>query len=202
MKKNAGGMKGPGWLKAERPGDAQARPVEATWQRELEFGPYEGVQCAKLAGDAQVDSPGVGLLKAETIRLFMIEDPTTPPTDTGRRPPCARSVTGLRARTFRIADANRRRSSFASLAAPPTAEPRSASVARGAAAVASPKRPGVAQATPVAASTNPLSPAAAPTPDGRQIHVAGELLQVEALLGDKSTEVRAFTSSETWCSAS
>ncbi len=60
VKKNAGSLRGPGWFKGVRPEDATPRPIEATWTRELEFGPHDGVQRAKMAGDAHVESLGVG----------------------------------------------------------------------------------------------------------------------------------------------
>ncbi|HVU90353.1 MAG TPA: hypothetical protein VHD36_23690 [Pirellulales bacterium] len=192
IKKNAGGMKGPGWMKAERPGDAKARPVEATWKRELEFGPYEGVQCAKLAGDAQFESPGVGLLKAETIRLFMIEDPDVPATTTERRRLVPDRLQAFERVHFESPTLSGDVHHLQVWLRRPPPSRAIASAARGAPAVAGPRRPGTAPVAAAAATTanaNPLSPAAAPNADGRQIHVSGELLQVEALLGEESTDV-------------
>ena len=39
----------------------------------------------KAAGQAHVESAGVGLLNAETIRLFLLEDQSSPPNAAGRR---------------------------------------------------------------------------------------------------------------------
>ena len=56
LKKNAGNLRGPGWLRGTRPEERGPRAVEATWTKLLEFGPVEGHQTAKLTGRARTSS--------------------------------------------------------------------------------------------------------------------------------------------------
>ncbi|HEY4309577.1 MAG TPA: hypothetical protein VGN12_09030 [Pirellulales bacterium] len=200
LKKNAGGMQGPGWLKAVRPGDASARPIEATWTRELEFGPYEGAQCAKLVGDAHVESAGVGMLNAETIRLFMIEDMDTPADASGRRRLVPDRLQAFERVHFEsptlLGDVHHLQVWLRRPAPRPgTAIGKAGAAARKAGATAVAATTGAAgpvrQMTPagMAGPHTGAAPPAAPIAPGRQVHVAGELLQVEALVGEVSTDV-------------
>ncbi len=192
IKKNAGGLKGPGWLKAITPNDASARPVEATWSRELEFGPYQGVQCAKLAGAAAVESAGVGLLKAETIRLFLLEDPTPPANASGRRRLVPDRLQAFERVHFEsptlTGDVHHLQVWLRRPKTPGVGL--AAAAAKGAAR--SPIAPSNSNNTDAAATGAPANPLASATANGaptRQMHVAGDLLQVEALIGEKATDV-------------
>ncbi|MBI2826811.1 MAG: hypothetical protein HYX69_19225 [Planctomycetia bacterium] len=73
LKKNTGRLTGPGWLKASVPDDAGSRPLEATWAHELSFRPHENAQLVSVTGNAHVEMIGTGLLNAQEIYLYLVE---------------------------------------------------------------------------------------------------------------------------------
>jgi hypothetical protein len=184
LKKNAGGLQGPGWLNAVRPGDARAQPVEATWRDRMKFGPLEGVQCAELEGDAHVESRGVGLLNAQTIQLFLVEDPTPPANPTDRRRLVPDRLQAYKQVHF---DSPTLSGDVSHLQVwikrPPPMTPAAQLAAQS--ATAPPGAPAAGPPSPFGASAG-AGPQTAPQ---RHLHVAGKLLQVEALMGEKTTDV-------------
>jgi hypothetical protein len=184
LKKNSGGLQGPGWLNAVRPGDARAQPVEATWRDRMKFGPVEGVQCAELEGDAHVESIGVGLLNAQTIQLFLVEDPTPPANPTDRRrlvPDRLQAYKQVHFDSPTLSGDVSHLQVWIKRPPPTTALAQSASQS----AAAPPGVPAAGPASPFGTPVNAV-PHTAPQ---RHIHVAGKLLQVEALIGEKTTDV-------------
>ena len=179
LKKNAGSLRGPGWL--ERSGDARGRTVEARWETLLEFGPLEGGQRAKLVGDAHVQSVGVGELSAGTILLFLVEQaaPDSGPQNRNRLVPD-------RLQAFQ-------RVHFNSPTLSGDVEHLQVWIAQSPAGmVAAPAAP-AAGGSPQQ-SAGPMAPGAAVDPASaaprQHVHVAGKLLQVEAVMAEKSSDVR------------
>jgi lipopolysaccharide export system protein LptA len=183
LKKNSGELKGPGWLKATRPDDARAQAIEATWVRELEFRPIDGAPCAQLVGKAHVESAGTGELNAETIQLFLIEDPTPPANPTDRRrlvPDRLQAFQRVRFDSPTLSgDVDHMQVWLRRPSAPGLAAGRPA-------AAATAGRPSASQTTTGNSATPEDSVPQAPA---QHVHVLGKLLQVEALMGETSSDI-------------
>ena len=84
IKKNAGDLRGPGWLKATR-ADDPAPDDRSHLAAGAEIPSRRRRAMRQLIGKAHVASVGAGELNAETIQLYLIEDPTPPANPTDRR---------------------------------------------------------------------------------------------------------------------
>jgi hypothetical protein len=180
VKKNAGHLRGPGWLRGTRPEERGPRAIEATWNGMLDFGPAEGIQTAELSGAAHVESIGVGWLNAETIRLFFIEEVDQPANPSGRR----RLVPDRLQAFGRVHFQSPTLSGDVVHLQVWLDRPNAGAVPAATSIEGSAASPGAS--TDSANPLDPSAPAAAPT---QHFHVAGELLQVKALVGEKTSSV-------------